>query len=218
MIVITWNLCRFQPRKVPAIRALLEDCDLLCLTETWSSVPNDDTWQSFNSIHVPANNNRAVHGGGVALVLPAHMPFRLRERAATKHIQFVVGTLAQTQVMGCYVSPKTPAHVFQEFLETANTKLRGNGVLLGALNARDRAWDSTCSRRGQLLRRWAIIHKFATQRPDRPSFHNTCGTSNVDLCFHRNGVPPHITVLAKLALSDHAPVKAEFACASVTDR
>lgn len=121
-------------------------------------------------------------------------------------------------ILGCYVSPQTPAQDFQQFLDAANELLRGNGVLLGDLNARDQSWDSTHNRRGPILRRWAGMHHFSTQRPDRPTLANASGTSRVDLCLHRHGVPPSITVYDKLPFSDHAPVRAVLASKSVSDR
>lgn len=206
----------YHARKQWFIDDLVAGCDILCLTEIWSPVEPSNHWTVHNAVKSasPEERNR---GGGVALVIPPHMTFRHRVSELTQHIQFIAGTLRNIPIVGCYVSPKTPACAFKAFLERVNGLLRGPGVLVGDLNARDATWDVTYNRRGPILRKWATAHNFAMQRTDQPTVTTVSGSSRVDLCLHRSGIPPSISVHDRTVLSDHAPVTAVLASSTICD-
>lgn len=210
MIAATWNTRGYQLYKLPAIEEIMEEADVLCLTETWREVDEQEEWTVINCLNSNGARATGPSRGGVALVIHKHLPVKVRRLIRSKSHQAIVITVCGTPVMGCYISPQMPADAFSKFLDEANQLLRGPGVLIGDLNARDTAWDDTHNRRGPVLRQWAIAHNFTTQRPPGPTMQNKSGRSRVDLCFHRSRIPPSIRLYLPTQLSDHRVVIAEL--------
>lgn len=172
MKVTTWNAQGIHLRKLEVVEKLLEDSDVLCLRETWRGFTFDEEWQSVICLNTSTHKS-GPSCGGVTLLVQPHLRFTTKKLYTTRFIQAVVGTVMRSPNVGCYISPKTAADTLHDFLNSANTWLRGPGNLVGDLNSRDSSWDDTTNRRGAILRRWTARHNFATQRPHATPFQTT---------------------------------------------
>lgn len=98
MKITTWNVWQYHLRKWDIIYDLIANCDLLCLTETWTAVPPKKDWETLNS-----NYSHSHTEGGVAIITQPLLPFRVRRKEATRQIQFIVGTMCHTPIAAANV-------------------------------------------------------------------------------------------------------------------
>lgn len=209
MIVGTWNIRGYTPTKLTAVKGLFRTADVVCLTETIVNVAATPHWSSTNAppLRTPAAPRRR---GGVAVLSRPAIPFRLTCTYIQEYFQVVAGSLNGLPLVACYVRPKTPPQEFANFLAIITKHLRGPGLLVGDLNARNLAWDDKINGPGIALQRWAQRHNFYTCRPPKPTLCTTSGTSRVDVILYRGPVTPSLTVWDSTMHSDHRPLLAHI--------
>lgn len=210
MLISTWNVRGYTLAKIQPIQSLMRSSDFVCLTETWSRVPDTDHWNSCTAIP-PLVNGRPRTSGGVAILYKKQGSFKPISTYAEAQFQLVHGVADGVPILGAYIVPRIPKAELGRILEIASRCLRGPGILVGDLNSRHHQWDDTYNFQGILLQKWARRHNFLTTRPPDPTFSSHSGRSRVDLVFHRSAIPPTLTVLPETSYSDHRPVLAEMA-------
>lgn len=216
MIVTTWNVRGFNSDKERAVRSLIREADVLCLTETRTEVPSTPDWRCVNC-NPTDDQGRIKRHHGVALLYRPAIPLRRATTYSNIHFQCISGTLRGIPILACYVRPTIPSEEFAQFLQIAKNCLRGPGILVGDLNARHKAWDDYTNRHGKMLHNWAQSQKFLTQRPPRPTCITGVGQSRVDIIMHRSQQPPAITTLPGSRHSDHCPVRAVLSTCEAHD-
>lgn len=215
MKVATWNVRGYTRPKQDAVLSFVRYSDIVCLTETWSTITYSEHWNAISTGAPPTGRSSRIRGG-VSILHRRTTKFRLIAKYADEHFQMIHGVFNGTPVLGAYVVPHIAKPDFSRFLEIAHRCLKGPGVLLGDLNARHAQWDDTYNCAGRQLQKWARLHNFQTQRPPTPTLRNPRVSSWVDLVFHRHSVPPSIQVLPETPRSDHRPVTATLAATHAT--
>lgn len=207
MIITTWNVRGFGPDKQRAVRSLIRDADVVCLTDTRTEIPSTSDWFCVNC-NPTDEHGRIKRHHGVALLYRSAIQLRRATTYTNVYFQCISGTLRGIPILACYVLPTIPRDEFAQFLQIAHQCLRGPGILVGDLNARHKAWDNYTNQHGRMLHKWALSHNFLTQRPPTPTCVTGIGESRVDIIMHRSPTPPAISTLPRSRHSDHRPVRA----------
>lgn len=90
MIVGTWNIRGFQRSKYRKIDELIDETDVLCLTETLGPISHHEYWNSFDC-NLQRDDRRSGPGRSGGSLLPTHNPFIHRESKATASYQNIAG-------------------------------------------------------------------------------------------------------------------------------
>lgn len=163
--------------------------DVLCMTETHGQ---DDSIHHTTSRDLYISGPRARgfksrHNGGVRLLAAPHSKLRYRAHLRTDNAQVIVASLPSGLiVIGAYVAPLRGKGSMEAVLSWVKPWLRGEAVLLGDLNSRNRIWDTDTNAYGSTLLTWTAKNRAQVYAPRAVTCLTALGSSTVDLMVARS--------------------------------
>lgn len=212
MRLTTFQICGWTDAKTGEITTLLQESDILCLTEVWSDPtnrplpPGKRLYQALQ----PQTEGRYCNGGAVALLVPESATTRLLENITTAKFQLLSISRDGIPVVGEYLSPSATKEDRIHFLFHMTRLARRSSIILGDFNGRHKAWVSSTNSNGSALRQWAQQQRLTISIPPKPTFSSSRGSSVFDLILCRGLYPKHI-VMGTTRCSNHKPIHMEVA-------
>lgn len=217
MIVKSLNVNGWMPHKRQTIQTLSEGADVLCLTETWTQLLEEDVPKGFivYSIDGYATEGRFRKGGGLSLLVSSSHRSKLVRLHGSKQGQMVGVTVNGLPVVGLYLRPELSSIDAKLLWKEVVQASRGSAVILGDFNARHVRWDDATNANGRFLVAAASTNNLTISAPSAPTFVGNRGTSIVDLVLTRNVTVTKIGIQEDVdTISDHRAVIGEIALAS----
>lgn len=190
---------------------IFTNLDILVLSETWMR-KNDGDLRDMLDEYVYANETEGLTRGfgGVGLLINPVLPYETIAKLTTTCIQAVVVRVRGVTITGMYISPGATADDEARVLSKIDRLSRGQAIIIGDLNARNRRWDTRTNARGTRLVKWAAKHNWTIRPPSTPTFlTKNNGVSTPDLAIIRGVWAGKATTLPRGAVrgSDHLPIK-----------
>lgn len=193
------------------IRDLSRRAHVVGLCETWHNA-NDNVFKSLVDEEVagPRAEGALRGSGGVALVVHPLMSYKVLAKHVTKCTQFIAVRTGSVMIAMVYLSPSATDDESIDVINRIANLHRGEGVIMGDLNARHTNWDHATNRRGRRLIAWARRRSWDINGPDGSSCRTNRGSSSPDLIMTKRCQSADTRCLpgAWQDVSDHVPVAA----------
>lgn len=155
----------------------------------------------------PAHNRQRGYGG-VALAVHPAIKYTLVQKSAEETIQYITIRVAGAYMNTLYISPTTTAEAEKRILNNMAQQSRKRSIIMGDLNARNPAWDSTSNARGTRMKAWMESNGWQINVPPIATCHTMWGSSNPDVCISRGCTltDVHVPIDDWAQISDHKPI------------
>lgn len=195
------------------INALADKMDVIGICETWCKEDDQDLLNMMDEyVNTERPHPRCRGYGGVGLIVNPIIKYTLIEKCTTKTHQHISIQIGNVMIVIIYISPITKAPETMSLLDGIKAYARGDTIIIGDLNARNRSWDSSSNSKGIMIKNWAEIHNWEIHNPCGKTCVTPNGSSSPDM-----GLTKGIDIIREMTtlntpqyVSDHKPIVVEI--------
>lgn len=170
--IMAFNI-KGQSEKDENIKELRKASQIVGICETWHS-DDDKVFNHATTEEVTMEKQGRLGRpmGGMAIYINPLIRYKLVEKKATKHCQYITVIVGHVHITMVYISPAATKHDMEQFLARMQVIKREKAVIVGDLNARHSRWDKRTTTRGRNWRTGQRVMdnrlKLATAQHEKP--------------------------------------------------